>query len=605
MKKVVSLLLSFVLLFAVAACSQTPAPTAAPQPAAEAPAPEAPAPEAPAPEAPAPEAPAPEAPAGDVNPNLVSSADSALDHSDLYTFEWYSNYDWDTIDPWAEDDISKYWGEKFNIFVERTKPDANPSEALNLRIAGNDLPDSMWMDRGAENIRMVEMGLLVDLDTLKPMMGNNWYDDNVTQATQEMLKVNGTLVGVPNWSRKSASGGNNAWMVTSNIYEAAGAPELRTFEDLYDYAIAVRDNVTETVDGLPVIPVLWDGIDANATQLPRAIYRSYGGPYIASGTFYVPMAAENKLEFIFRDPVYVDALLETNKWYRDGLIPENTFTDSSEQFREKLSQGRGGLIWYDHSQDDSNNFRKIVRETNPGNSIELVTAEENGTQYLWLPANGLPYDRIYGEHYGTLGWNVAVITTTAEKPERIFELFSWMLTKQGSVEMMYGPPGGAAYNELDSNGNPILLRNPDSDMTAEERERGGYWKWQKLGHSDNVDTTKFAVNDSLPEASRSWVISAQAHIFTPLMMPLTNEVEQLADQILPDTPLAIQRTICEDYIRAQMPLICMASSEAECQTLIDELIAYCDTNGIQDIVDVYNQKWLDNCATQGGSIYTR
>ncbi len=58
-----------------------------------------------------------------------------------YTFSLYYNYDWWTIHPWAEDEISKYWQEKFNIVIDQRKPDADAAAKLNLMVSSGDLPD--------------------------------------------------------------------------------------------------------------------------------------------------------------------------------------------------------------------------------------------------------------------------------------------------------------------------------------------------------------------------------------------------------------------------------------------------------------------------------
>ena len=519
-----------------------------------------------------------------------------------YNFSFYANYNWETIRKWGEDETSKYWGQKFNISWDLTKPDGDENEALNLKIASNDLPDAIWMDRAAPNIRMARLGMLVDIDTLKPMLENNWYDENVLQRTQDQIKIDGKLYGIPNWPRKNASGGNCCWMYTTDIYGKAGSPKIMTFEDLYAYACAVRDNVPKTAEGLDVIPVITnDGAGDAGTQFVRAIYRSMGGPYLSNGTWYGRVGDQYQL--IFRDPVYIKALLEANKWYREGLIKSTSFTDSQEQFLEKLTTARCGLIWYDMSQDDGNNFRKTIRTAYPGNSVELVTMENNGKTYLYPPANGLAYDKIYGEHYGTLGWNVVSITSAAKHPERILELFSYFLTKQGSIEMMYGPQGGYFWDQLDANGNPILKASPDEN--PDQVNQYALWYYTFTSQADNVDTTKFAVNDAMPPEKRSWVVSNQAHIFTPLMSPLTDEYEGMNPMIEPDTDLANARTLCEDYMKANLPLIIMADSADAAQAKINELMTFVEANGIKDIEKVYNDKYQANLALQGGTIFNR
>jgi len=305
------------------------------------------------------------------------------------------------------------------------------------------------------------------------------------------------------------------------------------------------------------------------------------------------------------DPIYQAAILEANKWYREGLITPTMLTDSNDEFLEKLTSARIGLIWYDHSQDDGNNFRRNGRSNFPGESIEHITFEGDGMTRIYPPAHGIAPGKIYGEHYGTVGWNVTCIFTTAEKPLRIFELVTYLLTKQGSIEMMYGPQGGAVWDDLDSNGNPILKINPDDEANHATVADYGLWRWTLAGHADNVDHTKFAVNAAQPEDQRSWVISHQSNTFTPLMRPLTDEYMNFQNIIEPDTPLANARFACSEYNRERLPQAISAASAADAQAIIDEIIAFYEANSMADIIEQHNIVYKENLAIQGGSIFTR
>jgi len=526
---------------------------------------------------------------------------------DHYAFIYYRNYDWAT-DVWGEDLTSIYWNEMFNIEPTFQFPDSSADELLTLMVSSGDFPDAIWMDRNDWNRRLARDGYFVDLDTLKPLMDNNWYDDNILAQTQEHLKIDGVLYGVPNWARKDASGGNDCWMYTQSIYEAAGSPSITTWDELFDYAVAVRDNVP-TSHGQPVIPVSFEAGTVNGENFVRAIYRSMGGAHTDGWRGVVNNDGNPVYIPLMMDPVYQEALLEANRWFREGLVPAVTFTDTREQFLEKLTSARIGLVWYDHSQDDGNNFRKEMRAAYPGDSIEIVQWEAEGLTRLYPPNNGLSPSRLYGDHYGTIGWNVTCIFTAAEKPERIYEWITYLLTKQGSIEMMYGPQGqilsdgSVLWENYDSNGNPILNFNPDNE--PERVAELALWRWAVAGHADNVDHTKFAVNDALPDGERSWVVSHQAHVFTPLMRPLTDEYTNIEAIIEPDTPLQIARHACWTFYQERFPQIIMAASESAARALIEEVLAFWDANQIDEINAQHTIAWEQNLAMQGGTIFTK
>ena len=512
----------------------------------------------------------------------------ASQYADLYEFEIYYNYDWWGIKPWGEDETSKYWSELFNINIIQNKPDADAAAKLNLMVSSGDLPDVIQMDRGADHQRIAQLGMFVDLEPLKA--NNPAFDENIALSTQELLKIDGVLYSIPHWVRKGATGGNELWMYNKNIYEAAGSPDLSTFEGLYEYAKLVKETVPENHD-MPTIPFATQNNNDAFNMIPGAFYRSMGG---VRDTSNYTARIDGKIQLKLRDPIYRQAVMEANKWYREGLISESQFTDVNDIMLEKFSTGRVGLIYYDFSQDDNNHFRQILNETYPGDDwVQLHNP-------VYPPSAGV--EKTYPDHKETPGWNVLCITKNAKDPQRIFDFFTHMQTKQGSIEMMYGPQGDW-WEELDENGNPILKKS-EAEMTAEELERIGSWRWSFCSHSDNVDLTKFAVNAMQPEDKRDWVVTTQADVLSPIMY-VTDEYVGLPNTIDPLSDLGIQRTLCDDQYKAELPRIMMAATAEEAEALYDALIKFHDDNGFQEVEAAYDARHQEIVGIQGFSAFDK
>ena len=530
-------------------------------------------------------APATSAPAAEGTPAPEVSASAgeptAAAQLEPYTFVHYFNYDWwSPIRKWGDDEVSKYYQQKFNITVDFQKPDSDAAAKLNLMISGDTLPDSIMMDRGADNINLAKLGKLVDLAPF--MEKNKDYEDNVLPQTIDQLKIEGKLYSIPNWVRKGHTGGNFAWIYDKKIWEAAGSPELKTFNDLYNYAKKAKElGKSPNNKDLNIIPAM-SGRSPDGLDLIRGFYRSFGG--IQSGWY---TALNGDYQLVFRDPTFKKAALEANKWFREGLLQEEQFSDTTDQVLEKLVSGRNALLWYDHSQDDSNHYRSILMKTFPGDSYEL-------TDPIFPPAEGVT--KIYHDVDNSMGWNVTCITTKAQQPQRIYDLWTSFYTKEGSTIMMYGPKG-FNWDSVDANGNPIL-KVPEQKMDPAEKDKLGMWFYPIPGHSDNVDNTKFAVNDALPEADRSWVITQQAHIFSPQKL-FSDEFNGIADIIDPQSDEGIKRRLVEDNIVAQFPKMLVAKSEAEASKLYDEIVKFADDNGLKDVEAKYNEKYKDNVAKYG------
>lgn len=504
-----------------------------------------------------------------------------------YTFSLYYNYDWWTIHPWAEDEISKYWQEKFNIVIDQRKPDADAAAKLNLMVSSGDLPDVIMMDRGPDHKRLCELGVFVDL---APLQANNpMFDENILASTQELLKIGGVLYSVPHWARKGPTGGNNVWMYDKRLYEAAGSPELKTLEDLYAYAKYVKDNIPTTKEGLPTIAFAGGNNNDAYNVLTNAFYRSFGGPNQAADH---TARIDGKMQSVLRDPEYRKAVMELNRWFREGLMLDTQFTDTNDQMVEKFVAGRTALLYYDFSQDSINRFRQILMDNYPDDSYELVVDP------VYPPAEGVTH--VYADEKPTIGWNVLCITTKAEQPQKIFDFFSYMLSKEGSIDMMYGPPGDW-YKELDAEGNPILLI-PEAEQSTAEKDRIGAWYWSFCSHSDNVDITKFAVNAMQPPEKQDWVITQQSDILTPIMF-VTDEYVGLNLTIDQLSDLGIERTLCDEQYQAELPKILMAPTAEKAEELYDALLKFHDDHSFADVEAAYDARHQEIVAMQGFSAY--
>lgn len=535
---------------------------------------------------------------GDASSEVTGSS-GPDDTTEPYEFDAYYSYQ-GSVKPWGEDAASKYMNEKFNIKVNYSCPEADADSKLNLMISSDDLPDVIILDRNANWLKLINLGKLVDINTLK--YEGCSFDEDILESTQKLLSVNGGLYGIPNWARKGATGGNMSWMVNHDVYEQLGSPELKTLEDLHQFMLDAKEKGVKTSDDQSIFPWL-PRQDDNGFYTVSAIYRSYGNPNLID-TYW--SQADNDVKLAVYDDNYISALKIANQWYKEGLFPETTYTDSNDQFVEKLSNGRAAITYYDFSQDDTNHFRTLLQEKD-GNTYDLLGWELKDSP-IYPAADGVDY--VYGEESGTVGWNVNCITTKAENPQRIFDLYSWMLTKDGSINMMYGPEGGL-WEGKDDEGNPIL-KKPEEELTSDEKNAAGCWFWSQPAHSDNVDLTKYAVNEQQPEESRSWVISIQDHVFTPEdsihpAIPgqkfLTDENTGLSLEIDPTDDLGMARQSITDECKMRIPQIIMASDDATFDKLVQDLKDFAESNQVHDIEKIYTDKRASNIELQGYTAY--
>lgn len=521
----------------------------------------------------------------------VSAA--GTDYSEPRSYNWYYNNDWETIRPWGEDKVSAFLKEKFNVDINFSRADADYNAKLNIMISSNDLPDIITMGRDANFLKMADMGLLQSIDSLRE--NNPEFDTYVKESTRDLLRVNDELYTIPTWARaNAATGGNLSWLYDKKIYEAVGSPDLSTFEGLYEYAKKAKE-LGQTDDGLSIIPFTASTDYLNGESIINGFHRSLGAPS-AIYSWYAPV--DGKMTNVFYDDKYWrPAVMEANKWFREGLISETSFSDTRDQLVEKQVAGRFALMYYDFSLDDVTHFRQILTENDPDDDYIVLTDP------AFPPANGIAAEKVYGEYKPTSSGDGINFTTKCEDPQRIFDMCTYLMTKEGATLQMYGPQGDLLWDETDAEGNPILKKS-EGTLTEAEKNELGLWFWMIPGHADSVDETKFAVNASLPEDERSFTVNYQANVFTPLNF-LTDEFFGLRDTIDPVDNLGVQRQTCEDQISAQLPKIIMASTEEEATKLYDELVDFLKKNGMDEIIQKYDEKYQKNLEVQGGTAYNR
>lgn len=512
-------------------------------------------------------------------PDAGTTATGPDDTTEPYSFTLYANFDWFGIKEWGEDAASKFLADKFNVDITWTKPDADADAKLRTMLAGDELPEVVCMQPTPLYNEICRGGYFQEITNF--MYEGNTFEQDVPQSARNLTKVDGKEYYIGVWPHGTATGGNETWIVNTAAYEAAGSPALNTIEDVHQYLLKVKELGLTSYSGQEVIPWLATN-DASGFRLIQPIYLSYGMPNLVN-TYYTQEGG--KLDFGVNSENYVNTLKTLNQWYNEGLFSADEFTWNGDQFVEKLTNAAGALLWYDFSQDDTNNFRRIVREqTNGATSYEVLGYAPNYAdgvlnQYPLRP--GVEADTVvYGDECATMGWKGYMITKNATNGQRIFDLFSYMLTKEGSINMMYGPEGGL-WEGLDENGNPNLLK-PQAEITSAELDAAGAWFWPHPASADNVDLTKFAVNDKEEPENRNWVVDVQAHattfnneeprvgqkFLTDQTQLLTNDIDQNSDE-------NIARVQIEDYLKAQLPQIIMAADDATFDALVADAQAFC------------------------------
>ena len=548
----------------------------------------------------------------DGEPSNVSTGPDPTD--ELYEFTMYVYYDWFVTKEWGKDNFSKFMQEKFNVKATYTKPDADPDSKLQLMLSGGKLPDAMVLDRGRVLNNVVRAGALVDIEQF--MYDGCTFAEDVGEETRELLKVDGKLYSIPNWPRapgKASTGGNEQWIVNTYVYDQVGKPDLSTLDGLHEYLLKAKefaDAGNTSYTGQSIIPFACTNGN-NGYYIYRPIFRSLGARNIVESYF---TQEDGKINLGVREPKFVEALKIGNQWYREGLWSADVFSDNQQQWEEKMTNGRPALFWYDFSQDDGNNFRGLTVQnsssTDKPTSYEVIGApnyDDLASFPQFPPAEGVTVT--YGDEAGSPGWNVNVITKDAARPQRIFDLYTWMISKEGSDYQVCGGPDGPIWNgEHDEDGLPKLLIDYGA-ITPEQKDAAGAWMWTQPAHSDYVDTMKFALNNKAE--TKNWVVYIQGNMCTydeenPKIGQKfkTDQCTNLGDVMDPQSPIGINLKAIQDQCQSEIPKILMAEDDATFEKLLNDLVTYCEGQNLDEVCKAYQGKYDDNIKLQGFDAYS-
>lgn len=519
-------------------------------------------------------------PSGDATPaqgGSEPSQDAYVLGENPLEFSFYGHYDWYTMPNWGEDMATKWILENKKVNVTPISSGGNARQKFSTMIVSQDLPDVIWMERGADVEQLREAGLLVAFDDYLDKYPNlkKWAGD----STLDMLRSpDGKLYQFPNWYT-SQPNGNTGYVVNKKVYEQLGSPALETTEDLYQYLQLVKQTYP---DMIPFeVGQSGEGIDV----LCSAFAEDYPNLYVGQSMMAVPK--DGKLTSLFTDPVFREAMMYSSKLFREKLISQDAFTQQREQVEQKLITGNAAV----YAASSPTEFGSI------GNA--MLTAEDPDAGYImiWpIRKDGLDKNRIYPGTYNQLGWNVSVITTAAEDPEAIFAFLDWFTGPEGQRIIMWGPEG-IFWNGVDETEAPLFTDDFVNKPIERDEFMNSTVNFQWNGNTVYVDQSKSKFENTLPEEQRNWETRWQSEITWKTQYNVTEFVNL---NPAGDTDEGIiQQSVSEIYEKARAQVIQNAASDEEVLAILDQAERDAQQAGYARLLEYKTQRWQENLAQMG------
>ncbi|XEC92947.1 extracellular solute-binding protein [Paenibacillus tarimensis] len=492
-------------------------------------------------------------------------------------YTMYGHYDWYTMPPWGEDEATKWIKENMKVTVNGIQSGGNAAQKLNTMIASGELPDVIWLDRGADVERLRLAGMLVPFDDYLEKYPN--LKEWAGESTLNLLRSeDGKLYQFPNWYT-SQPNGNAGYIVNKKIYEELGSPKLETTDDLYDYLKLVKATYPDVIPFEPDLAKDGQGLDV----LFGAFGEDYSPRFVAERA--VPQG--NELTSIFTDPVFRESMQYASRLFREKLMSQDALTQTKDQVKEKVYTGRIAVA-----------AGASPTEYGSVGDIELKKEDPNAGYIMIWPVHkpGLDKSKIWAGTYSQLGWNVSVITKAAEDPEAIFSFLDWLTGPEGQRSLFWGPEG-IYWDGTDESGAPVFTDAYVNDPEGRNKMMDATVNFQWNGNTVYIDRSKSKFEMTLPVEQRNWETRWQSEITWKTQ---ANATEFINLAPMPDSEEGIIAQRVEDIFQEARARALYAGSDEEVLSIFDKAEKDAQSAGYEKLLQFKTVKWQDNLAKMKG-----
>jgi putative aldouronate transport system substrate-binding protein len=490
-------------------------------------------------------------------------------------FSFYGNYDWYTMPPWGEDLATKWIKENKKVNIIPVSSGGNATQKLNTMIVSSELPDVIWMERGADVERLRAAGMLVPLDDYIDKYPNlkKWAGE----STLNMLRSeDGKIYQFPNWY-SSQPAGNAGYVVNKKIYEGLGSPKLETVDDLYSYLKQVKAKYPDVVPFEPHIGA--QGVDI--------LYSAFAEDHPPSFIGMRAVPNGNELKSIFTDPVFRESTQFASKLFREKLISQDSLTQTSDQVKEKVTTGRVAVF----ASSSPTSFGVM-------GDLALKKKDPNDGYFMIWPIHkeNLDRNKIWTGSWNQLGWNVSVVTKAAKNPEEIFAFLDWMTGPEGQRVIFWGPEG-LYWEGTDGEDAPKFTEKYTTDIEGRDTLMNTTNSFQWVGNTVYIDRSKSKFEMSLPLEKRKWEAHWQAEITWKTHYNGTQFVNL---NPMPDSEEGIVAQRVNDIYTEARAKALYAKSDEEVLAILDQAEKDAQDAGYSKLLEFKTKKWEENLQKMKG-----
>lgn len=341
-----------------------------------------------------------------------------LDAETPATLSWYINAEWWNSE-WGNDFITKQIEKDMNIKIEFLKGD---NTKLNTMFAGDDMPDMLTVFQGADS-RSVIMSAnqwaysLNELaDTYDP-----YFYQVASKDTLNWLKLSdGKTYGYSNYSNTKEDyetgkiRASTAFTIRKDVNAALGQPAMGSPEEFLSTLGQIKEKYPE------LTPFGFNDMKSGVGSLGGDFQNFIGVPIEdEDGNFYNRNLDED----------YLNWIRTFNQAYLNGYISDDSFSDDSTAYEDKIKSGQYATIMMGGTPQRSTALQVFLTANPDGQYIAIDGPQSTVGRAPTLSQSGIS------------GWMLNYITKQCKDPAKAIQLFTYLLSDEGQILQKFGREG--------------------------------------------------------------------------------------------------------------------------------------------------------------------
>ena len=501
--------------------------------------------------------------------------------------------------PTSDNKIFKKIEEEFGLKFEFEFLAGDLQETLGVKIAGQDYAD--LMDGGNYAEKLMEAGALINLmDYISEEKTPNIYN-HIQPYLKRLLNEKGELFIIPNYGRNynTEEYGMNyvngpAFFIQKKVLAWDNYPVIKTMDEYFDLierfvAANPTNEKGQPYQGFEILCEGWRGF-----CLFNPVQHLMGRPN--DGDVIVDIENNYKTEAYCIQDYAKHYYRKLNEMFNKGLISQDTFVMSYDQYIEKISSGTvvGMFDQYWDFQNGNDALRAAEMFENTYQGLPLIyTPEQAG--------------KVVEEHYlngGVINVNRGFgISVNAKEPERLVQFMEKMLSDEWQKIIWWGIEGEdysieigrflRTYVQIQNAAN-MVWRNQNSayvltnSMPKKQGEMDDGNKWDPMVQPECYF---LQMNDYDKAFLAAYGMQRPLDFFNdPIPLAPYGEAWQInvdVDKDVSDAKLAYQ-----DAQRKYLPMAIMAAPE-EFDAKWDEFVAAAEAVPVSTFVDFMQKSILE------------